>query len=84
MYLKQYPPQPMPRASGGSVVDILDERLKETLQLYLSSSFKDDQYARLDQAGETDPDRTTLLHQVFVDLEVKQRSGRQPRRIALE
>lgn len=59
---------------------VLDKRLDETLQLYLSKSFKDDQYARLDQAGETDPDRTTLLRQIFVDLEVKPRSGQQPRR----
>ena len=82
-YLKQYPSQTTSGAARGNFVDVLDERLKETLQLYLSSSFKDDQYARLDQAGETDPDRTTLLRQVFVDLEVKQRSGRQPHRLRL-
>jgi hypothetical protein len=60
---------------------VLDERLDETLRLYLSKVFKDDQYARLDQAGEIDPDRSTLLHQVFVDLEVKARGGKQPGRL---
>ena len=58
--------------------DALSERLDETLKLYLAQSFKDDRYARLDQAGETDPDRNTLLHQVFVDLEVKPREGQRP------
>jgi hypothetical protein len=60
---------------------VLDERLDETLRLYLSKVFKDDQYARLDQAGEIDPDRSTLLHQVFVDLEAKARSVKQPPRL---
>ena len=62
-------------------VGVLDARLDETLRLYLSKVFKDDQYARLDQAGEIDPDRSTLLHQVFVDLEVKERGDNQPRRL---
>src|SRR5207302_2055403 len=53
----------------------VSKRLKETLDLYLAQSFKDDQVAKLDQAGETDPERITLLHQVFVDLELKPRSN---------
>lgn len=57
---------------------VLSGRLKETLDLYLIQSFEDDRVAKLDQAGETDPERTTLLHQVFVDLELKPRSD-QPR-----
>src|SRR5260370_30964729 len=62
---------------------VLSGRLKETLDLYLAQSFDDDRVAKLDQAGETDPDRTTLLHQVFVDLELKARSDqpRPPRRV---
>lgn len=59
-------------------VPILSRRLKETLDLYLTQSFEDDRVAKLDQAGETDPERSTLLHQVFVDLELKPRSD-QPR-----
>lgn len=46
-------------------------RLAETLQLFLSDSLEKDQFAQLDQAGETDPDRTTLLRKVFVDLELR-------------
>lgn len=56
----------------------LDSRLSETMRLYLSTSFERDQYAQLDQAGETDPERTTLLRRVFVDLEVQPRRGPQP------
>ena len=63
----------------GSATNVLHQRLQKTLELYLTKTFKDDQYARLDQAGETDPDRSTLLRQVFVDLEVKPRDGKQPR-----
>jgi len=59
-------------------VPMLSKRLKETLGLYLTQSFEDDRVAKLDQAGETDPERSTLLHQVFVDLELKPR-GDQPR-----
>src|SRR5262249_22976926 len=62
----------------GSATNVLNQRLQRTLELYLAKTFKDDQYARLDQAGETDPDRSTLLRQVFVDLEVKSRGGKQP------
>jgi hypothetical protein len=56
----------------------LDCRLSETMRLYLSTSFDRDQYAQLDQAGEMDPERTTLLRRVFVDLEVQPRRGAQP------
>ena len=62
----------------------LDNRLSETRQLYLSTCLDQDQYAQLDQAGETDPDRTTLLRRVFVDLEVELRRGPQPREFAQE
>ncbi len=62
---------------------VLRGHLKETLDLYLAQSFEDDRVAKLDQAGESDPDRTTLLHQVFVDLELKPRSDQpQPPRHA--
>jgi len=40
---------------------ILAPRLEEIVGLYLSASFERDQFAELDQAGETDPDRITLL-----------------------
>jgi hypothetical protein len=53
---------------------VLSGRQKETLELYLAQSFEDDRVAKLDQAGETDPERTTLLHRVFIDLELKPRS----------
>lgn len=62
----------------------LDPRLEETLRLYLAKSFNDDEFAELDQAGETDPDRRTLLKQVFVDLDVKTRKGPKPRDLRLE
>jgi hypothetical protein len=58
--------------------DVLDEYLAETVEFYLLKSLKDDQFARLDQAGETDADRSTYLRQVFTDLDVKPRSGPQP------
>jgi hypothetical protein len=51
--------------------------LEETLSLYTSKTYLEDQFARLDQAGEADADRTTLLQQVFVDLELTPRSGQQ-------
>ena len=57
---------------------MLKEGLEEVLLLYLGKSFNDDRIAKLDQAGETDPDRSTLLRQVFVDLELKPRSGPSP------
>ena len=64
-------------------VPVLSGHLKETLDLYLAQSFEDDRVAKLDQAGETEPDRMTLLHQVFVDLELKPRSDQPwpPRRL---
>ncbi|HTG33845.1 MAG TPA: TIR domain-containing protein [Thermoanaerobaculia bacterium] len=49
----------------------LSERLDETVRLYLTTCLERDQYARLDQAGEYDPDRTTPLRHVFIDLEVR-------------
>lgn len=78
------PKRPFKGKSKESVpgpANVLDERLEQIVQFYLSTSFERDQYARLDQAGETDPDRTTLLRQVFVDLEVRPRNGPQPRRL---
>jgi Effector-associated domain 7 len=60
----------------------LNNRLTEILKLYLNKTFKDDQYARLDQAGESDSDRSTLLRQVFIDLEVKP-TGPSPQRVNL-
>lgn len=53
---------------------VLSERQKKALDFYLTQSFEDDWGAKLDQAGETEPARTTPLHQVFVDLELKPRS----------
>lgn len=61
-----------------------ESRLSETMRLYLSTSFDRDQYAQLDQAGETDAERSTLLRRVFVDLEVEPRRGPQPRELAPE
>ncbi len=58
----------------------LSEFLEKTLRLFLIDSWKKDQFARLDQAGETDPDRSTLLRQVFVDLELKPHSKPRPMR----
>jgi hypothetical protein len=58
-----------------SVKDTLEERLQTTVDLYLSTSFDRDLYAELDQAGETDPERGTLLQKVFIDLEVKVREN---------
>lgn len=57
----------------------LDERLETTLRMFIAASYEGDQFAELDQAGETDPDKNTLLQRVFIDLEVKQRKGTQPR-----
>ncbi len=64
----------------------LSESLQRTLDLYLAVMFKEDQVAKLDQAGETDSDRTTLLHQVFVDLELKPQNDqlRPPDRLQLK
>jgi predicted MPP superfamily phosphohydrolase len=62
----------------------LDGYLSETVKLHLSTSFERDQYAQLDQAGETDPERSTLLRRVFVDLEVEPRRGPQPRELIQE
>lgn len=47
------------------------QRLAETVRLFLQDCFDKDQFAQLDQAGDTDPDRTTLLKRVFVDLEIR-------------
>jgi hypothetical protein len=62
--------------SESEVTGILPEHLAETIRLFLATNFERDQYARLDQAGESD-DHTTLLRRVFVDLHVKVRSGPQ-------
>jgi hypothetical protein len=63
---------------------VLDKRLEETLKLYLTKSFNEDGFAELDQAGETDPERRTLLKQVFIDLDVKIRQGTQPQKLRLK
>jgi hypothetical protein len=39
--------------------------------LYLSVCCERDRLTGLDQSGETDPGRTTVLEEVFVDLDVK-------------
>ena len=52
-----------------SVDSRLNEHLEETLLLYLTRSFNEDSFAKLDQAGEDQDD--TPLRQVFVDLELK-------------
>lgn len=59
----------------------LSSSLEETLALYMATNFERDRYSKLDQAGETDPDRSTLLRQVFVDLDATPRNGPQPRRL---
>lgn len=68
--------------TGAAPHDPLDERLRETLKMYLAKSFRADRFARLDQAGESDVARQTELHQVFVDLDVKPRQGPRLRRRA--
>src|SRR5260221_8063155 len=68
----------MNTARPGTTTPTLDDRLEETLLLYLSKSFNEDKVAKLDQAGETDSDRSTLLRQVFIDLDVKPREGPSP------
>ncbi|GCE04252.1 dsDNA nuclease domain-containing protein [Dictyobacter aurantiacus] len=73
-----------PHSISSEHTHALNERLQEVIGLYLAASFKEDQVAKLDQAGETDSDRTTLLHQVFVDLEMKPRKDQpNPPSIAL-
>jgi hypothetical protein len=57
---------------------VLSTELQETVDQYLAASYTNDQYAELDQAGETDPERSTLLHKVFIDLSVEVRKGPQP------
>jgi hypothetical protein len=72
------------QAELDSLNDVLDPRLQETIKLYVAASFEQDQFAKLDQAGETDPDRSTLLQKVFIDLDVTVRRGKQPRDLRLE
>jgi len=50
---------------------VVSSRLENAILLYLATCHERDQFAKLDQAGETDPDKSTLLKQVFVDLEIK-------------
>src|ERR1700674_2839519 len=71
--------QPEERSSGAGVTvsKIASTTLSETLSLYTSTTYREDQFARLDQAGEADADRTTLLRQVFVDLDLSPRAGQQ-------
>jgi hypothetical protein len=66
-----------------SLNHVLDSGLQETVKLYLAASFEHDQFAGLDQAGETDPDRSTLLQKVFIDLDVTICKGEQPRDLQL-
>ncbi|GCE20928.1 dsDNA nuclease domain-containing protein [Dictyobacter kobayashii] len=56
---------------------IPNEQILEALNLYLNKMFKEDQFAKLDQAGETDLDKSTLLREVFVDLDLKPRNDLQ-------
>jgi hypothetical protein len=67
-----------------SLSKVLDPRLQDMVNLYLAASFEHDLFAELDQAGETDPDRSTLLQKVFIDLDVTIRKGKQPRDLKLE
>jgi hypothetical protein len=66
------------KAEMKSVEKTLPPQLQETVDLYLASSFERDRFVGLDQAGETDPERSTLLEKVFIDLEVTIRKGQQP------
>ncbi|MEH2302151.1 MAG: SMEK domain-containing protein [Nostoc sp.] len=61
----------------------LNSELEETLKLYFTKCFEDDEFAELDQAGETDPERRTLLEQIFIDLDIKIR-GEKPINLRLE
>jgi hypothetical protein len=49
----------------------LDPEIEKTLNLFLTKCSEDDEFAELDQAGETDPERRTLLEQIFIDLNIK-------------
>ena len=61
----------------------LDPRLEETVRLYLDQCFRNDRFAKLDQAGERDEGDTKLVR-VFIDLDVRMRQGSQPRDLRLE
>lgn len=61
----------------------LSLELEETLKLYLRKCFEDDEFAELDQAGETDPDRRTLLEHIFIDLDIEIK-GERPLDLRLE
>jgi hypothetical protein len=61
----------------------LDPRLEETVKLYLDQCFRNDRFAKLDQAGERDEGDTKLVR-VFIDLDVRMRQGSQPRDLRLE
>lgn len=56
-----------------------NDRLDETIFLYLRKSFNDDRVAKLDQAGDPEVERSTPLGEVFVDLEIKPREGIMPK-----
>jgi hypothetical protein len=62
----------------------LEPQLDQSLRLYLAKSFNDDGFAELDQAGETDPERRTLLKQVFIDLDIAPCKPQRPQGIDLE
>ncbi len=62
----------------------LSPSLEETLELYLAQCFRDDRFAKLEQAGEKDSDGDTKLVRVFIDLDVTRRKGALPRDLRLE
>lgn len=61
----------------------LQPRLEETVDLYLAQCFRNDKFAKLDQAGDRDEGDTKLVR-VFIDLNVRIRQGSQPHDMRLK
>jgi hypothetical protein len=61
----------------------LSPELEETLKLYFMKCLEDDEFAELDQAGETDGGSGTLLEKIFIDLDTKIK-GEKPLDLRLE
>jgi hypothetical protein len=61
----------------------LSPELEETLKLYFIKCLEDDEFAELDQAGETDPENRTLLEKIFIDLDIHIK-GEKPLDLRLE
>ncbi|MGK7941366.1 MAG: NACHT domain-containing NTPase, partial [Crocosphaera sp.] len=51
----------------------LNPKLQETLNFYLRQCYRNEQVAKLDQAGERDSEKDTYLKNIFVDLDVSLR-----------